>query len=200
MSISFVQLNKTYFSADFELHHEGDVVGTIHFQSGLDGKYDKWTGDIMGHQIILWRSRDHDSHGSQKTYRILVDKCVTGQISQTKHDSCSCRKIDFDGRQYIGYVVCPSEKEYVQCLFWDRLQVAEIEKEQEGSTKDYGAVIVALDEMSAFVTCLLACYDFSISYFVSENAREAMRAEMEVRGKKAQEIYRSNFKLLCDKV
>ena len=81
-----------------------------------------------------------------------------------------------------------------------QLQVAEIEKGQESPTRDYGAVIVALDEMSAFVACLLACYDFSISYFVSENVREAMRAEMEVRGKKAQEIYRSNFKLLCDKV
>lgn len=200
MSIAFVQRNKTYFSADFGLYHEGDIVGTIHFQSGLDGKYDKWTGDIMGHQIILWRSQDHDTHGNRRTYRILVDRAFTGQISQTKEASCVCRKIDFDGRQYLGYVVCPSKNEYVQCLFWDGLQVAEIDKGQESTTKDYNSVIVALDEMSAFVACLLACYDFSTSYFVSENMRETMRAEIEVRGKKAQEIYRTNFKLLCNKV
>lgn len=159
MGISFEQVRKDLYAAEFRVLHGQTPIGQLRFQGRPASREGEWSGHLWGRSLRLYPEPKCPGF---RPYGIQVDGAAMGSVGiMDKKSGLFSRyqyhELCYDGEVYELYSVGLGKQGSAGCLYRGHTQLAQIDKAARVHDDLHRFEIFAEDEAAAFISVLMCC-------------------------------------------
>lgn len=171
MKLLFKQKNKDFFSAEFDILENDNIIGKIFLKGKMSSIKVSLNGQVYGNEFTL-KYANKILSGTNKRffpYNILKDNNIVGEIFHTEFKKNIFSKYEYtkciyNRKEYNLYSMVLGTKG-ISVLYHDDIQLAQIEKDRTVYNDLHNFNIYSVDRESAFISILMSCYKYITIYY-----------------------------------